>query len=177
MIFQDFVHYELPVRENVGFGRLELLANESALQRAVDAIGADNLLADLPQGWDTPLSRAYRGGVDLSGGQWQHVDLARVMLAARGGAQVLVLDEPTANLDVRAETKLFDQILAQTQGSTTILISHRFSSVRRADRIAVLAEGKVVEQGTHDELAAAGGLYARLFHLQATPFQGDRQDA
>ncbi len=171
VVFQDFVRYELPARENVGFGRLELLGDEEALTKAARSVSAWDLVSHLLRGWDTPLSRAYRNGADLSGGQWQKIALARALLAAQGGAGVLVLDEPTANLDVRAEAELFDRILELTRDVTTILISHRFSSVRRADRIAVLSGGRIVEEGTHDELLAAGGLYARMFGLQATPFR------
>jgi ATP-binding cassette subfamily B protein len=124
----------------------------------------------LPRGWETVLSPRYEGGVDLSGGQWQRIALARAFFAVEEGARVLILDEPTAALDARAEADLFDHFLSLTEGLTTILISHRFSTVRRADRIAVLAEGRIVEQGTHQELLALGGRYAHMFRLQAGPF-------
>ena len=123
------------------------------------------------------LSRQYEGGVDLSGGQWQRVALARALFAVEAGAGVLVLDEPTANLDVRAEAELFDRFLQWTSGVTSVLISHRFSTVRRADRIAVLEAGRVVELGSHDELVAAGGRYADLFRLQAARFVEEDQRA
>ena len=116
------------------------------------------------------LSRKFTDGADLSGGQWQRLALARALCAVEAGAGVLILDEPTANLDVRAEAELFDRFLELTQGVTTILISHRFSSVRHADRICVLDKGCIVEQGSHDELMAADGHYARLFRLQAARF-------
>jgi ATP-binding cassette subfamily B protein len=134
------------------------------------APGALDLIESLPRGWDTILSPRYEGGVDLSGGQWQRIALARALFAVEAGARVLILDEPTAALDVRAEADLFDRFLSITQGLTTILVSHRFSTVRRADRIVVLDGGRVVEQGTHDELVAAGGRYARMFALQADRF-------
>jgi ATP-binding cassette subfamily B protein len=128
------------------------------------------IVAALPDGWDTPLSREFTRGADLSGGEWQRLALARALVALDAGAQVLVLDEPTAHLDVRAEADLYDHFLRLTRGRTTILVSHRFSTVRRADRIVVLDNGRVVEQGSHDELVAAGGRYAAMFALQASRF-------
>jgi ATP-binding cassette subfamily B protein len=116
------------------------------------------------------LSREFEGGADLSGGQWQRVALARALAAVRGGAGLLILDEPTASLDVRAETELFERFLELTRGVTTILVSHRLSSVRRADRIVVIDGGRVVEDGSHDELMSAGGRYAEMFTLQARRF-------
>jgi ATP-binding cassette subfamily B protein len=171
-IFQDFVHYDLPVRENVGFGAPELLGDDETVRSALSRAGALSLVEALPHGLDTVLSREYEAGAELSGGQWQRIAIARALMAVEGGASVLVLDEPTANLDVRAEAEFFDQFLELTRGVTTILISHRFSSVRRADRIVVLEEGAVVEDGTHAELVALGGRYAELFHLQAERFAG-----
>jgi ATP-binding cassette subfamily B protein len=169
-IFQDFVHYDLPVRENVGFGAPALLHDDGRVRSALARAGALDLVDELPHGLDTVLSREYEGGAELSGGQWQRIAIARALMAVEGGASVLVLDEPTANLDVRAEAEFFDQFLELTRGVTTILISHRFSSVRRADRIVVLEEGTLVEDGTHQELLARGGRYAELFHLQAERF-------
>ncbi len=170
-IFQDFVHYELPVRDNVGFGAVELLHDDERIRGALARAGALDLVEALPQGLETTLSREEAGGAELSGGEWQRVAIARALLAVDGGAGVLVLDEPTANLDVRAEAAFFDRFLELTRGLTTILISHRFSTVRRADRIVVLDDGRVVEVGTHAELLAARGRYAELFHLQAERFQ------
>jgi len=169
-IFQDFVHYELPVRDNVGFGAPALLRDDARLRSALARAGALALVDELPQGLDAVLSREYAGGAELSGGQWQRIAIARALTAVEAGAGVLVLDEPTANLDVRAEAQFFDRFLELTRGLTTILISHRFSTVRRADRIVVLEEGSVVEEGTHDELLERGGRYAQLFHLQAARF-------
>jgi ATP-binding cassette subfamily B protein len=169
-IFQDFVHYDLPVRDNVGFGAPALLRDEARIRSALESAGAEGIVDALPHGLDTILSREYAEGADLSGGQWQRIAIARALMAVEGGAGVLVLDEPTANLDVRAEAIFFDRFLDVTRGLTTVLISHRFSTVRRADRIVVLQEGAVVEEGTHAELLALRGRYAELFHLQAARF-------
>src|SRR3954447_4886969 len=170
-IFQDFVHYELPVRDNVGFGAVELLHDDERVRSALDRAGALDLVDELPHGLETTLSRSYEDGAELSGGQWQRVAIARALMAVEGGASVLVLDEPTASLDVRAEAAFFDRFLELTRGLTTILISHRFSTVRRADRIVVLEHGRVIEDGTHHDLLALDGRYAELFHLQAARFQ------
>jgi ATP-binding cassette subfamily B protein len=170
VIFQDFVRYKLPLRENVAFGHLPLLRDTAALEAALRDAGGAALLARLPLGWDTVLSREFAGGADLSGGEWQRVALARALAAVRGGAGLLILDEPTASLDVRAETELFERFLELTRGVTTILVSHRLSSVRRADRIVVLDGGRLAEDGTHDQLMAARGRYAALFTLQAERF-------
>jgi ATP-binding cassette, subfamily B, bacterial len=170
-IFQDFVHYELPVRDNVGFGAVGLLHDDDKIRSSLEQAGALAFVDDLPQGIETTLSRSFESGAELSGGQWQRIAIARALMAVEGGAGVLVLDEPTANLDVRAEATFFEHFLELTRGLTTILISHRFSTVRRADRIVVLENGRVIEDGTHDQLLALGGRYAELFHLQAARFQ------
>jgi len=169
-IFQDFVHYELPAADNIGFGAIEHLYDLDAADRATAAAkraGAGELLTDLPHGLETPLSAAFAGGVDLSGGQWQRIALARAVRAVWAGACVLILDEPTAHLDVRAEADVYDRFLELTRGLTTIVISHRFSTVRHADRIVVLDGGGITEDGSHQQLVAAGGTYARLFSKQA----------
>lgn len=172
-IFQDFVHYEYPARDNVGFGHIESVNDDDALNRVAELVGADRIIAELPNGWDTILTRSYEGGIELSGGQWQRIALARALFAVEGGAGVLVLDEPTANLDARAEVLLFDRFLEVTRGSTSVLISHRFSTVRRADKIVVIEDGKVVEEGTHAELLALGGRYAYAFNLQAGRYEDE----
>jgi ATP-binding cassette subfamily B protein len=178
-IFQDFVHFDLPLRDNVGFGAADLLADpsraEPAIRSALDRAGALEFAEALPRGLATPLSRQYADGTDLSGGQWQRVATARALMAVDGGAAVLVLDEPTANLDARAEVAFFERFLDLTSGVTSIVISHRFSTVRRADRIAVLEHGRVIEDGTHQELLANGGRYAELFTLQAARFTEDEK--
>jgi ATP-binding cassette subfamily B protein len=171
VIFQDFVRYELPAADNVAFGGVSLLGDQDRLEAAATRAGALDVVRRLPAGWDTPLNRQYTGGADLSGGEWQRVALARALFAVEAGAGILVLDEPTANLDVRAEASLFEDFLDLTRGLTTILISHRFSTVRHADRIVVLDGGRVVEDGSHDELLAAGGQYAGMFQLQAARFR------
>ena len=179
VIFQDFARYELSARANIGFGCLPLLhrrrggdpAAEAAIERAVERAGATEVVRALPRGLDTVLSRRYRGGAELSGGQWQRIALARCLAAVEGGAGLLVLDEPTAALDVRAEAALFARFLELTRGLTTLLISHRFSTVRHAERIVVLEEGQVVEDGTHEALLDRGARYAALFHLQAARFR------
>jgi ATP-binding cassette subfamily B protein len=172
-IFQDFVHYELPLRENVTFGAPDRGTDDAAVTAVLAKVGALELVESLPAGLDTPLTRKLDGGAELSGGQWQRVAIARALYAIEGGASVLVLDEPTANLDVRAEAEFFDRFLELTAGLTTIVISHRFSTVRRAQRIVVLEEGTLVEDGTHEELLALGGRYAELFRLQAARFADD----
>lgn len=172
VVFQDFAHYPLSFAENIGFGAPLFLSDTSGLEDAARRAGALSLLSSLSglSGWDTVLSRSYEGGVELSGGQWQRVALARALFAVRHGARILVLDEPTAWLDARGEADFFDRFLEITEGTTTLIISHRFSTVRRADHICVLDEGRVLEQGDHGSLIAAGGRYAELFGLQAARF-------
>ena len=172
VVNQDFTRYPLSARENVGFGSPAHLDDEAGIIAAAGQAGALGLVETLAQGWDTVLSRQYEGGADLSGGQWQRVALARALFAIRHGARVLVLDEPTAYLDVRAEAEFFDRFLEITAGTTAIVISHRFSTVRRADHICVLDGGRIAEQGTHEALLASGGRYAEMFLVQAARFAG-----
>ncbi len=160
-VFQDFIRFELPLRDNVA----PTGADDATVLAALAEAGANGLA-----GLDTVLARGYRGGIDLSGGQWQRVALARALCAVRLGAGVVLLDEPTAQLDVRGEAEIFDRILAATRHCTTILISHRFSTVRHADRICVLEGGRVAELGSHAELMALGGRYRTMFDLQASRF-------
>jgi ABC-type multidrug transport system fused ATPase/permease subunit len=160
-VFQDFIRFELPLRDNVAPAG----APDDAVLAALTEAGADKLAA-----LDTPLARGYEGGTELSGGQWQRIALARALCATRLGAGLVLLDEPTAQLDVRGEAEIFDRILAATRQATTILISHRFSTVRHADRICVLEHGRVMELGTHDELMAERGRYRTMFELQAKRF-------
>jgi ATP-binding cassette subfamily B protein len=172
VIFQDFVRYPVSARDNIAFGRVERRDDTAGILRAATGAGASALLNGLPWGLDTILSSEYRRGTELSGGQWQRIALARALFAAEHGARVLILDEPTANLDARAEAETFEALLEQTAGLTTVLISHRFSSVRRAQRICVLHRGRAIEEGSHDELMASHGEYARMFTLQASHFAG-----
>jgi ABC-type multidrug transport system fused ATPase/permease subunit len=160
-VFQDFIRFELPLRDNVAPGG----APDELVLQALESAGAANLAS-----LDTVLARGYDQGTDLSGGQWQRIALARALCAVRLGAGLVLLDEPTAQLDVRGEAEIFDRILAATRQCTTILISHRFSTVRHADRICVLEHGRVIELGTHDELMAQGGRYRTMFDLQAQRF-------
>ena len=175
VVFQDFSHYPVSAGENVGFGAFEHIDDRPGLVEAATRAGAASFIDELPRGWDTVLSREFTDGTDLSGGQWQRVALARALFAARHGATVLVLDEPTAWLDVRGEAEFFERFLDITAGLTTIVISHRFSTVRQADTICVLDGGRVVEQGSHAALLDADGMYARMFTLQAARFS-DRPD-
>lgn len=172
VIYQDYVRYELDAAANIGLGAPERMSDTAALEKACEWAGATEVTGTLPDGLATILSSRYTGGVDLSGGQWQRIALARALFAVQAGASVLVLDEPTAQLDVRAEVAFFDRFLELTRGLTTVVISHRFSTVRRADRIVVLEGGRIAEQGSHSELLAAGGRYAELFELQARRFAG-----
>ena len=172
-VFQDFMRLQLPLRDNVALRG----ADDDIVRRSLEAAGAANL-----GGLDTILARGYEGGIDLSGGQWQRVALARALCAVATGASVVLLDEPTAQLDVRGEAAIFERILGETRRCTTILISHRFSTVRQADRICVLEKGRVIELGTHAELMALNGRYRTMFDMQAHRFttedeEGRRYDA
>ncbi len=170
VVFQDFARYQLSFGENVGVGSVPHLDDEPRILRAVERGGADELLASLPQGLETPLGRWFkREGVELSGGQWQRVALARAFM--REEADVLILDEPTAALDAEAEQAVFERFQALAAGRTAVLISHRFPTVRGADEIVVLESGAIVEQGDHEQLLARRGRYARLFELQAEGYR------
>ncbi len=164
-VFQDFIRYELPLRDNVA----PRGADDDVVLQALASAGAAHL-TERSAGLGTVLARGYDDGTDLSGGQWQRVALARALAAVTQGARIVLLDEPTAALDVRGESEIFERILAETRGCTTILVSHRFSTVRKADRICVLEHGRVAELGTHDELIALGGRYRTMFELQAARF-------
>lgn len=177
IVFQDFAHFELTARENIEWGAIDRRGTDADLNEIARRVRLDQVAERFTRGWETPLSRQLAGGTDLSGGQWQRVALARALWAVRHGATILILDEPTANLDVRAEADFYDQFLALTQGLTTIVISHRYATVRRADRIAVLDNGRIIELGSHDELMARGATYAANFKIQAAAFAEPTSDA
>lgn len=168
VIFQDFVHYHATARENVGYGNIELLDDDARIVSASQRGGADEIIETLPHSYDTMLGRWFDKGRELSGGQWQKIALSRSFMRE---SDILILDEPTAALDPEREYEIFQRFQELTQGRTTILISHRFSTVRMADHIAVLKHGCVQEHGSHEELLARGGDYARLFHMQAEGYR------
>ena len=170
VIFQDFIKYEFTAADNIAMGAIHAPRDDAAIRESARRAGILDAFDHHPLGLDTPLARAYEGGTDLSGGQWQRVAIARSLYALQKGARILVLDEPTSALDVRAEVAFFDRFVELTHGVTSILISHRFSSVRRADHIVVIDGGRVGEQGSHAQLMKSGGHYARLFTLQAERF-------
>ncbi len=168
VIFQDFVRYHLTAAENIAVGRIEARDDHARIEAAAQASLADEVVARLPAGYDQVIGKRFRTGVDLSGGEWQKIAIARAYMR---DAQLLILDEPTASLDARAEFEVFQRFKELSRGKTAVLISHRFSSVRMADRILVLAESQIEAEGTHHELLAAGGRYAELFELQAEGYR------
>jgi ATP-binding cassette, subfamily B, bacterial len=170
VIFQDFNRYQLSLADNIAFGAIDHDPGPEGVAAVARTAGLDEAIGKLPHGLETLLSRQFDGGAELSGGQWQRVAIARALYAVEAGARVLVLDEPTSALDVRAEAAFYEEFIAHARGRTTLLISHRFSSIRHADRIVVLQGGRVIEDGTHDSLLESGGRYADLFHLQAARF-------
>ncbi|WP_327070533.1 ABC transporter ATP-binding protein/permease [Kitasatospora sp. NBC_01250] len=170
LVSQAFLRLDLSVRENVEIGAPERRGDDAFFAAVAGELDLDDIVAALPDGWRTPLSRSRTGGTDLSGGQWQRIALARAIFALRAGRGVLMLDEPTAHLDAQAEFEVFERLITAARGATVILISHRLSTVRLADRIAVLSDGRITELGTHDELVAEGGDYAQLFALQGQQF-------
>ena len=167
VIFQDFVRYWLTARENIGIGRVGRMNDEAAIKTAARHAGADRFIEAWPEGYDQLMGPMFEGGKDLSVGQWQRMALARAFFR---DAPLIILDEPTASLDARAEAELFERIRSLFQGRSVLLISHRFSSVRSADRIYVMNEGEIIEHGSHEELIQADGLYAELFNLQAAAY-------
>jgi ATP-binding cassette subfamily B protein len=169
VLFQDFNQYQLKIRENVGMGSVEHLEDEPRIHRAVESGGAGEIVSSLEGGLDAPLGRWFQDGTELSGGQWQKIALARGFM--REEADILVLDEPTAALDAEAEHAVFARFRELAEGRTTIVISHRFPTVRMARNIVVLDHGSVIERGTHDELVARGGQYAKMFALQAEGYR------
>src|SRR6266567_158108 len=170
-MFQDYVDYQATASENIGLGNVPEITDREAIVNASKQAGSDELIAALPDGYDTALGKWFDSGVNLSGGEWQKVALARAFM--REDAKILLLDEPTSALDAQAEYDLFERLRMLTHGRTAVYISHRFSTVRRADRIVFLEQGQLVEEGTHAELMALGGRYARLFRMQASAYTGE----
>jgi ATP-binding cassette subfamily B protein len=169
-MFQDYVTYQATASENIGLGNVPDIGNRTAIESAGRQAGADELISSLPEGYDTALGKWFDAGVNLSGGEWQKVALARAFMR---DAKILLLDEPTSALDAQAEYDLFERLHSLTQGRTAVYISHRFSTVRRADRIVFLEHGRLVEEGTHEELMRLNGRYARLFRMQASAYTGE----
>ena len=169
-MFQDYVTYQATASENIGLGNIPEIGDRKAIETAGRQAGADELISSLPDGYDTALGKWFDAGVNLSGGEWQKVALARAFMR---DAKILLLDEPTSALDAQAEYDLFERLHSLTQGRTAVYISHRFSTVRRADRIVFLEHGRLVEEGTHEELMRLNGRYARLFRMQASAYTGE----
>jgi ATP-binding cassette subfamily B protein len=168
VIFQDYMRYDMLAGENIGFGRINAVDDQERITRSAEKSLAAAVVGALPEGYRQMLGRRFEGGVDLSTGQWQKVSLARAYMR---DAQILILDEPTASLDARAEFEVYQRFADLTKGKMAVLISHRFSTVRMADRILVLEHGKIVEQGSHQQLVALGGKYSELFELQAAGYR------
>jgi ATP-binding cassette subfamily B protein len=168
VIFQDFMRYEMTARENIAVGRIEDLNNLELLREAAQKSMADEVIERVPGHYEQMLGRRFEQGVDLSGGEWQKVALARAYLRQ---AQVLILDEPTAALDARSEFEVFRRFAELTEGKMALFISHRFSTVRMADRIVVLEDGRIAEDGSHESLTRMGGRYSEMFELQAASYR------
>jgi ATP-binding cassette subfamily B protein len=168
VIFQDFVRYHMTAGENIAVGRIDARDDQGRIVAAARRSLADEVVRRLPDGYDQVLGKRFRTGVDLSGGEWQKIAIARAYMR---DAQLLILDEPTAALDARAEYEVFERFNELMAGRMAVIISHRFSTVRMADRIVVLKEGTTVEDGTHEELLANGGLYSELFEMQAAGYR------
>ncbi|TLS43719.1 ABC transporter ATP-binding protein [Streptomyces montanus] len=170
VIFQDFIRYEMPVRSNIGFGRVEAMDDDERVRAAAMAGGVDTIVSELPDKYDTMLGRHFEEGRQLSGGQWQKVALSRAFMRK---APVVVLDEPTSAIDAEAEAEIFGRLRDIAGEATSLIIAHRFSTVRIADKILVMDQGRVIEEGTHDDLLRADGVYAYLFNLQAAGYLGE----
>jgi len=168
VIFQDFMRFEMTARENIAVGRIDQPHQQSDIEMAAHKSLADTVVAKLAGGYDQILGRRFEGGVELSGGEWQKMALARAYLR---DAQLLILDEPTAALDAKSELEVFERFAELTEGKMALLISHRFSTVRMADRIVVLSGGRLIEEGNHQQLMAKSGLYASMFEMQAASYR------
>jgi len=168
VIFQDFMRFEMTARENIAVGRIDWPNKQSEIETAAHKSLADTVVNKFSSGYDQMLGRRFEGGVELSGGEWQKMALARAYLR---DAQMLILDEPTAALDARSELEVFERFAELTESKMALLISHRFSTVRMADRIVVLSGGRLIEEGNHQQLMATGGLYAEMFEMQAASYR------
>ena len=166
-VFQDFTRFEHSAREAIGFGDIDRLDDDEGIRQAAQRAGADGFIEALPAGYDTRLSTSFSDGTELSVGQWQRVAVARAFFR---DAPLVVMDEPAAALDARAERDLFERLAVLGRDRMVVFISHRFATVRRADQILVILDGRVVERGTHDDLMALGGVYAELYSIQSDQF-------
>ena len=166
-VFQEFVRYEFSVADNIAFGDVAAIGDRARVESAARRTGAHGLIEALPAGYDTVLGRTFDEGVDLSGGEWQFLAITRALMS---NAEVLILDEPTAHLDALREQELYERFASLTRGRTVVFVSHRFSTVRMADTIAVIENGRVAEIGSHDELMTQGGKYARMYRVQASRY-------
>jgi ATP-binding cassette subfamily B protein len=168
VIFQDFTHYQLTVADNIWFGNIDLPPTSERIIKAAQLSGADAMIQSLPEGYNTLLGKWFQGGEELSGGQWQKIALARAFLK---DAQLVVLDEPTSAMDAHAEAEVFQKFRDLMRDRSALLVTHRLSTVKMADRIYVMDQGKIAESGTHDQLMSLGGIYAHLFETQARNYQ------
>ena len=167
VVLQDFVRYEFSVADNIAFGDVNAIGDRDRIETAARRTGAHQFIEKLPKGYDTMLGKTFDEGVDLSGGEWQFLAITRALMS---DAQVLILDEPTAHLDALREQELYERFAALTEGRTVVFVSHRFSTVRMADMIAVIENGRIKESGSHDDLIAQGGKYARMYRVQAARY-------
>ena len=167
VVFQDYARYDLTVQENIGIGRIEEIDNRDLVQKSAQMTGAAKFISRLQKGYDTVLGKTFDEGVDLSGGEWQQMAISRAFMS---DAPILILDEPTAALDALKEHDLYDEIARHAADKTVIFISHRFSTVRMADYIAVVDDGQIIEQGTHEDLLERDGMYAKMFNAQASRY-------
>ena len=171
-MLQEPVRYPFSAYDNIALGSVERRDDRAGVEQAARMSGFDEVVKMLPDKWNTILSNELPGGIDMSGGQWQRLALARALFATYHGARILVLDEPTAALDIRSEARFYQKFFEITKGITTVVISHRFATVRLADKICILEDGRITQCGNHDTLLSEGGTYAQMYELQARQFGG-----